>query len=104
MAAQSAGTGIQPQAEGEKVQVASNIPMAEFSFTPDGWVLGQDGQHVGRIDEVGHVWRLSGELLGRLDDQGYVRNGLGGVLGRIDDADLTSEAVRRQLWEWLAKD
>jgi hypothetical protein len=74
----------------------------ELSFTPDGWVTGHDGEHLGRIDESGHVWRFNGELLGRLDDQGYVRNQLGGVLGRIEHGDTSDEAVRRQLWEWLA--
>jgi hypothetical protein len=75
---------------------------AGLNFTADGWVMGADGTHLGRIDEGGHVWRLSGELLGRLDDQGYVRNKLGGVLGRID-GDLSDDAIRRQLWTWLSK-
>lgn len=86
------------------MRVASETHAGELSFTPDGWVLNADAQHLGRIDETGHVWRLNGTLLGRLDDQGYVRNQLGSVLGRIDEADLTLEAVRRQLWAWLATD
>jgi hypothetical protein len=79
----------------------SNAAEGGLSFPADGWVLASDGQHLGRIDETGHVWRLNGTLLGRLDDQGYVRNQFGGVLGRIDEGDATVEAVRRQLWEWL---
>jgi hypothetical protein len=71
-------------------------------FTSDGWILDANGEHLGRIDDVGHVWRLSGELLGRLDDQGYVRNKLGTVLGRIE-GELSEDSTRRQLWGWLAK-
>lgn len=81
--------------------MASDTQAVELIFTADGWVLGADGGHLGRIDETGHVWRFDGGLLGRLDDQGYVRNQFGGVLGRIDEADLNQEAVRRQLWDWL---
>jgi hypothetical protein len=87
---------------GKALQVANEHHFDQLSFTSDGWVLGANAEHLGRIDETGHVWQLNGTLLGRLDDQGYVRNQFGSVLGRIEEADVTSEAVMRQLWEWLA--
>lgn len=82
-------------------QASGSMQQSELAFPADGWVIRPDGEHLGRIDETGHVWKFNGTLLGRLDDQGYVRNQFGGVLGRIDHGDASDEAVRRQLWEWL---